>query len=352
MPTGATTFRALRVADVDRQTDDAVVVTFDVPDELRDDFAFEPGQHLTIRHVDGDDEARRSYSICSPRGGPLRIGVRHVPGGRVSGWLNGEVRPGSTVEVLPPAGSFVLDDAAGAARHHVAIAAGSGITPVAAIVSSVLADETEATVTLLTVNRTAASAMLLEELQALKDRWLDRLQLLFVLTREQTDVEVLSGRLDRERLDRLVDIGVLPVDADRYWLCGPEPMIDEVTAALGAHGVPDDRFRHELFGSDVAARPPVEDAVGAEVTVTLGGRTSELKVTVGETVLDAVRRQRPDVPYSCTAGVCATCRAQVSEGTVDLGTIHGLAPDEVAAGFVLTCQAQPTSERLIVDFDA
>lgn len=348
----ATAFRALRVAALDRHTDDAAVVTFEVPDDVRSEFAFEPGQHLTVRHLDGDDEARRSYSICSPQGGPLRIGVRRLPGGRVSGWLCDDIEVGSTVEVLPPAGSFVLDRSDGTARRHVAIAAGSGITPVASIVGTVLADEPGSVVTLVTVNRTAASAMLLEELQALKDRWLGRLQLLFVLTREQTEVDLLSGRLDRARLDRLIEVGLVPVDADRYWLCGPEPLIAEITEVLAERGVAGDRIRHELFGAVSAAPSPARGAVGAQATVTLGGRTSTVAIAAGETVLDAVRRHRPDVPYSCTAGVCATCRAHLRDGTVDVGTVHGLAADELAAAFVLTCQAQPTSERLAVDFDA
>lgn len=347
---GPSTFHSLQVADVRRETDDAVVVTLDVPDDLTDVFAFLPGQHLTVRRVDGSDELRRSYSICSPAGGPLRIGVRHLPDGRVSGWINTELVAGDELDVLPPAGSFVVDDAPGA-RHHVAVAAGSGITPVSGIVASVLADEPESMVTLLTVNRTAASAMLLEELQALKDRWPDRLRLLFALTREQTEIELLSGRPDRAQLADLVAAGLLPGDADRYWLCGPEELIGQVTEVLTEHGVPDDHIRRELFGTASPA-PRVESGVDAQAKVTLGGRTTAVPVRPGEALLDAVRRQRPDVPFSCTAGVCATCRAHLVEGTVDPGTVHGLRPDEIERGFVLTCQARPTSASVVVDYDA
>lgn len=347
------TFRPLRVAAVAHDTDDAVVVTFDVPDDDAGELAFEPGQHLTIRHHHDGEELRRSYSICSPRGGPLRIGVRRLPDGRVSGWIHDTLAPGAVVDVLPPSGSFVLDPAPTGDRHHVAVAAGSGITPVLGIVATALAEEPDAVVTLLLVNRSAASAMLLEEVQALKDRYLDRLRLLFVLTREQTDIELLSGRPDRERLVELVAAGLLPTDADRYWLCGPEQLVVDVTEVLGREGVADDRIRHELFGTaEAVVRRPVADSVGARAVVTLGGRTTEVDVGAGEVILDAVRRARPDVPYSCTAGVCATCKARVVEGTVDLGTVHGLAADQVERGFVLTCQAQPTSDSLIVDFDA
>jgi ring-1,2-phenylacetyl-CoA epoxidase subunit PaaE len=346
-------FRPLRVTAVDQDTDDAVVVTFEVPDEATADLAFEPGQHLTLRHHHDGEELRRSYSICSPRGGPLRIGVRRLPDGRVSGWIHDELIPGSVVEVLPPSGSFVLDPPEAGPRHHVAVAAGSGITPVLGIVATALAEEPDSLVTLVLVNRSAASAMLLEDVQALKDRHLDRLRLLFVLTREQTEIELLSGRPDRDRLVEMVKAGLLPADADRYWLCGPEQLVADVTEVLEQQGVPGDRIRHELFGTaEAMVRRPVADSVGARTVVTLGGRTTEVDVAAGEAILDAVRRARPDVPYSCTAGVCATCKAKVLEGTVDLGTVHGLGADQIEAGFVLTCQAQPTSDSLVVDFDA
>lgn len=347
---GASTFRSLRVADVHHETDDAVVVTLDVPDDLADEFAFRAGQHLTVRRVDDDGELRRSYSICSPAGGPLRIGVRHVPEGRMSGWINTELDAGDELDVLPPAGSFVADGA-DTGLHHVAVAAGSGITPISGIVATVLADEPDSMVTLLTINRTAASAMLLEDLQALKDRWPERLRLLFALTREETEIELLSGRPDRARLDELVDAHLLPSDADRYWLCGPEELIGEVTETLLGRGVDPDRIRRELFGT---ARPTRRDDVGlgGQASVTLGGRTTAVPVRPGEALLDAVRRQRPEVPFSCTAGVCATCRAHLVEGTVDPGTVHGLSAAEIEQGFVLTCQARPTSESVSVDFDA
>ena len=347
---GATTFRSLRVAEIRRETDDAVVVTLDVPDELAQEFAFRAGQHLTVRRFAAGDELRRSYSICSAAGGPLRIGVRHLPDGRVSGWINTELAAGDEIEVLPPAGSFVLDEATDA-RHHVAVAAGSGITPVSGIVASVLADEPDSMVTVLTVNRTAASAMLLEELQALKDRFPERLRLLFALTREQTEIELLSGRPDRDRLVELVEAGIMPADADRYWLCGPEELIGEVAAVLAEQGVPDDRVRRELFGTATPSRRR-DTGVGAQATVTLAGRTTTVSVERGESVLEAVGRHRPDVPFSCTAGVCATCRAHLVEGTVDPGTVHGLRPDEIERGFVLTCQAQPTSASVVIDYDA
>ncbi|MEO1061990.1 MAG: 2Fe-2S iron-sulfur cluster-binding protein [Actinomycetota bacterium] len=348
---GPATFRSLRVSEIRPETDDSVVVTLDVPDDLAAEFAFRPGQHLTVRRGTGEAELRRSYSICSPSGGPLRIGVRHLPDGRVSGWINRELRAGDHLDVLPPAGSFVVDDS-DAPRHHVAVAAGSGITPVSGIVASVLADEPGSMVTLLTINRSASSAMLLEELQALKDRWPDRLRLLFALTREQTEIELLSGRPDRDRLAELVSAGLLPADADRYWLCGPEELIGEVTDVLADHGVPGERIRRELFGTTVATSRRPDAGVDAEATVTLGGRTTVVPVRTGEALLDAVRRQRPEVPFSCTAGVCATCRAHLVDGTVDPGTVHGLRDEEIEQGFVLTCQARPTSSAVTVDYDA
>jgi ring-1,2-phenylacetyl-CoA epoxidase subunit PaaE len=347
-------FHTLRVAAVAEDGEGGRVVTLEVPDDRRGDFAFRAGQHLTVRrHLDGE-EVRRSYSICSPAGSDLRVGVRHVPGGRFSGWVHEHLTVGDELEVMAPTGSFVLDDAPAGGRHHVAVAAGSGITPVLSIVASALEGEPESTVSLLFVNRTVASTMFLEELQALKDRHLARFRLTFAFTREPGEVDLLSGRPDGERLAAWVAAGILPTDGDRYWLCGPDRLVDELVAVLAAAGVEDERVHHELFGTSVTvARTPVEGPPGgAKATITLNGRTSVVPVEPGQSVLEAARAVRGDVPYSCTAGVCATCRAHLDEGTVERGVIHGLTPTEIDAGFVLTCQARPTSETLLLDYDA
>jgi ring-1,2-phenylacetyl-CoA epoxidase subunit PaaE len=347
-------FVPLRVAEVERLCADAVAVTFDVPSELHDTFRFRPGQALTIRRAqDGRDE-RRSYSICAPRGGPPRIGVREVAGGAVSGWLVHDLRPGDTVEVLPPSGSFALDETGG---RHVLIAAGSGITPMMSIAATVLADP-RSDVTLVYGNRRTDTVMFADELADLKDRYPDRFQLLHVLTREPREADLLSGRLDAARLDTLID-GLIPVaDVEHWWLCGPHPVVETARAALTARGVDPARVHRELFyvedvPPDPSAHPDaVPSGALAEVTVVLDGRATTLTLPMDEAILDAAQRVRADLPFACKGGVCGTCRARVVEGEVVMRRNFALEDDEVADGFVLTCQSVPTTERVTVDYDA
>jgi ring-1,2-phenylacetyl-CoA epoxidase subunit PaaE len=351
-------FHRLTVAEVRTETDDAVVVTFAVPDELASDYVWAAGQHVTLRLPHADTEVRRTYSICSRPGAPLRVGIKRLPGGVFSSWATTALVPGSSLDVMTPAGSFTAECDPARARHVVAVAAGSGITPVRAIVEEVLEHEPRSRVTLVFVNRAAADAMFLDELADLKDRHLERFALSHVFTREGRDVDVLSGRVDEARLDELVARGVLPADADDLYLCGPGPFVDQVRAAVARHGATP-RVHVELF-QPAGAPPhvrPTADAAGesspvAEVTVVLQGRTTTAGVVTGEPVLDAVLRSRPEAPYSCRSGACSTCRALLREGEVDMAVAYGLEADEVAAGYVLTCQAVPRSERLTVDFDA
>jgi ring-1,2-phenylacetyl-CoA epoxidase subunit PaaE len=344
-----TRFHALTVARVDRLTDDAVAITFAVPDGLGETFAFRAGQSLTVRR--GNE--RRSYSICAPAGAAPRIGVREVPGGAVSGWLVREVRAGDVVEVQAPSGSFSPDLATGG--RHVLIGAGSGITPLLSIAASLLA-ATDAEVTLVYGNRRADTVMFADELADLKDAHASRLQLVHVLSREAQEVELFSGRLDAERLHRLlpalVDVG--PVD--HWWLCGPFGMVTAATDVLAALGVDRRAVHLELFY--VEDLPPAENhhvepppGPGAEVTVRLDGRTSTVTVPAGVAILDAAQRTRPDLPFACKGGVCGTCRARLVSGTVEMRRNYALEEDELAAGYVLTCQAHPTSDAAEVDYD-
>lgn len=354
---GHAAFHRLRVAAVERLTADAVAVTFDVPPHLAAAYAFSPGQHLTLRtRLDGQ-EVRRSYSICAPPPGPLRIAVKRLEGGLFSGHVTGSLRPGDEIDVLTPAGRFGVHVDPARARHYAAVVAGSGITPVLSILLAVLRDEPGSRFTLVDGNRDASSVMFAEEIADAKDRWPDRLQVLHVLSREQAGADLLTGRLDAAKVDLLLR-GVLPPGAvDEWFLCGPFGMVEQVRTALVERGVPPTAIHLELFHVDGeaprVARPaasPGEQA--ALVTVRLDGRSTSFPMPEEGSVLDAVLAVRPDAPYACRGGVCGTCRARLVEGTVTMARRYALEDDEVEAGFVLACQSVPTSPRLALDFDA
>jgi ring-1,2-phenylacetyl-CoA epoxidase subunit PaaE len=356
-PPGTDTgFTVLRVSQVDPLTRDSVAVTFEVPPEHAERFRFTPGQHLTLRQVLDGADLRRTYSVCSSSaGGPLRVAVKQLDGGAFSTWVASALHPGDELEVLPPAGRFgpVLDPVA--ERTIGLVAAGSGITPVLSIAASVLDVEPASDVVLVYGNRTQGDVMFLEELADLKDRFPDRLQVLHVLSREEQESELLSGRIDRDRLTRLAGVGLLPVDSlDSWYLCGSFGMVTEARQALLDLGIPPERVHVELFHADAPPpRPPrqgpAQDA--AEVTVVLHGRTTRLRVDGDvETVLDAVLRTRPDAPYACKGGVCGTCRARVVKGAVEMDVNYALEADELERGIVLTCQSRPTTPSARLEF--
>jgi ring-1,2-phenylacetyl-CoA epoxidase subunit PaaE len=350
-------FHELRVARVEPLCSDAAAVTFDVPDDLHEVFDFAAGQSLTLRRTIDGVEERRSYSICSPAGAAPRIGVREIPGGVFSSWLVREVRPGDVVEVQSPTGSFVADPTAGG--RHLCIAAGSGITPMLSIASTILADP-DAQVALLYGNRSADSVMFAEELADLKNRYPARFELVHVLSREPHTVELFSGRLDADRLRRLL-AALVPVDAvDHVWLCGPFGLIADAREVLADLGVSRDKVHFELFYVD---EPPPEvdrprtggadlDGETSLVTISLDGRTTTAPMSRARSVLDGAAASRNDLPFACKGGVCGTCRAHVPSGEVDMRRNYALDDDEVERGFVLTCQTFPVSDEVTVDFDA
>ncbi|WP_329490497.1 phenylacetate-CoA oxygenase/reductase subunit PaaK [Kitasatospora sp. NBC_01246] len=349
-------FHHLRIAEVERLCDDAVAVTFEVPEALAEEFAFRPGQTLTLRQVvDGTDE-RRSYSICAPVGGPLRIAVREVPGGLFSRRLVREARAGEEVEVLTPSGLFT--PTLGEPADHVLLAAGSGITPMLSIAASVLAADRTSTVTLLYGNRRSDTVMFADELADLKDRYLGRFQLVHVLSRETRDAELLSGRLDPERVEALLSALVDVPAVGHWWLCGPFGMVTGAKELLAGLGVPTARVHQELFHAEdepAAERTepagPADGVAHSEVTVVLDGRGSTLTLPRDRSVLDGAQRSRPDLPFACKGGVCGTCRALVTEGEVEMRRNFALEEKELAAGYVLTCQARPLTDRVTVDYD-
>jgi ring-1,2-phenylacetyl-CoA epoxidase subunit PaaE len=354
------TFRALRVAEVEQLTPDAVALTFAVPPELREEYAFAPGQHLTLRATIDGEEVRRSYSICSPPSqGRLRIAVKRLEGGVFSGHALEQVRVGDVVDVLRPAGRFGVRLDPANAKHYVAVVAGSGITPVLSILGAALETEPGSRFTLVYGNRDAGSVMFLEELADYKDRYPQRLQLVHVLSREARDAELLSGRIDEAKLDRLLADVVPPGDVDDWLLCGPFEMVEQVRTHLVARGVPPRSVHLELFhveGEPVRARPTSagagsEDAA-SEVTVRLDGRTTTFRMPPEGSVLDATLAVRTDAPYACKGGVCGTCRARLVEGEVDMARRYALDDDEVEEGFVLACQSVPLTPAVVLDFDA
>ena len=346
-----TTFHRLAVRRVDRLTDDSVAITFEVPANLRARFVFAPGQWLTIRR----DGERRSYSICSPRGHSPRIGVREVPGGAVSPWLVRDVRPGDLVDVLAPSGSFTPDLTT--SGRHVLLAAGSGITPVLSIAASVLAAHHDASVTLFYGNRRADSAMFVDEIADLKDAYPARMRVVHLLSREAQEVELFNGRLDAPKLRTLLPALVDIEAVDHWWVCGPLAMTVDAAAVLAELGVSAARIHRELFY--VGEEPPVPGprpdpplVTGAEVTLRLDGRTSTLAIPAGMTILEGAQRDRPDLPFACKGGVCGTCRARLVDGKVTMLRNYALEPAELDAGYVLTCQSLPGTDRVAVDYDA
>jgi ring-1,2-phenylacetyl-CoA epoxidase subunit PaaE len=356
-------FHALAVAEVQPLTDDAVAIAFAVPQELREAFTFSAGQHLTVRRIEHGEDVRRSYSICSTpmelaKRGLVRIGVKKIPGGTFSKFATADLRTGDTVEVLPPLGHFTTAVDPQRSRHYAAIVAGSGITPALSLIATALAVEPASRFTVLYGNRYARSVMFVEDLADLKDRYPTRLHLIHVLSREPQEAQLLSGRLDRTKLAALFDLMVDTGSVDDWFLCGPYGMVVDARAELAARGVPDSAIHTELFHVDdapVPIRPPAEPGVAAgaaEVTIMLDGRASTFPMSRDERILDAALKVRAELPYACKGGVCSTCRAKVIDGRVEMVRNFALEPDELAAGYVLTCQSQPVTDKVTVDYDA
>ncbi|MFI9554381.1 2Fe-2S iron-sulfur cluster-binding protein [Nonomuraea endophytica] len=331
-------FRPLTVAAVGRLTDDAVAVTFE------ERLPFVQGQHLTVRVFLDGLEVRRSYSICSPAGGPLRIGVKRLPGGAFSEWANSMLKPGDVVEAMPPLGRFTTPLYPEKSRHHLAIAAGSGITPVISLLTTTLEVEPLSRFTLVYGNRTAREVMFAEELADLKDTYGSRLNLLHVLSQEPQEAPIASGRIDADKIRTLLP---LLGEADEYYLCGPIGLVETVRGMLGGG-----RVHYELFyaGEPVARAHAVPD--GAVFDFTLDGRTTRVHLRDDESLLGAALRVRADAPYACRGGVCGTCRVRLSRGEVTMDQNYALEPGELAAGYRLACQSHPVTEHVTADFDA
>lgn len=355
-------FHTLTVSDVRRETPEAVSIAFAVPEAARPDFAFTSGQYLTLKTQIGGEEVRRSYSICSGLDdGELRIAVKRLDGGVFSAFANQNLKVGDAIEVMTPMGRFGVSPNPDSARHYVGFAAGSGITPILSIIKTVLGREPNSRFTLFYGNRSSASIIFRDTLEDLKDRFLDRLSVHHVLSRETQDLPLLNGRLDGAKVEALVRT-VGGADAiDDVFLCGPYGMIEEVSGVLGRLGVAPERLHTEVFtasGVPVAApRPaprPAPDAgeEGARLAVRLDGASYDIAMRPDETVLEAALRQGLDLPYSCRGGMCCTCRAKITDGAGIMDQNFSLEPWELESGFTLTCQCRPTTASIAVDFDA
>jgi len=352
-------FHSLRIAAVERETRDAVALTFDVPPALAPQFRFDAGQHLTVRaRIDGQD-VRRSYSICSPVDeGTLRIAVKRSPGGVFSTWANDKLVPGASLDVTPPLGHFGVAPDPAQARHYVGFAAGSGITPLVSIVATTLAREPRSLFTLFYGNRASGTVMFREALAALKDLYLARFNLVHVLSREAQDIPLLHGRIDRAKADALLAHWVQLDGVDAVYLCGPDGMMRAVAEALAARGYPESKVRIERFAASIPkhehkpGKAPEPGHTECEVTAILDGATRTFTLEKGkESILEAGLRAGIELPYSCKGGVCSTCRAKLVAGEADMDVNFALEDYEVARGFVLTCQSYPASDKVTVDYD-
>jgi ring-1,2-phenylacetyl-CoA epoxidase subunit PaaE len=353
-------FYPLTVASVKHETRDAIAVTFDVPPDMREAFQYRQGQHLTLRAtIDGED-VRRSYSICSAvQDDRLRVAIKRVQGGLFSTWANECICPGVLLDVMPPEGRFNLPLEPDSRRHYLAFAAGSGITPILSIVKTTLIAEPHSRFTVLYGNRASSSVIFRDELAELKDQYLERLNLVYVMSREQQDIDLFNGRITQDKCRQLFKHWLRVEDVDYAFICGPEDMMHGVSAALQEAGMPKERIRIELFAAGAAQEPrkprrqaPDDAQHLTEVTVIMDGNHASFTMDRDkESILDAGLRAGLDMRYSCKGGVCSTCRCKVRDGQVDMDVNYALEDYEVARGFVLSCQSFPVTDKVVVDFD-
>ena len=352
-------FHGLRVAEIVSETDEAYSIRFEVPEELRSAFAFRAGQHLTLRANIGGEEVRRNYSLCvAPDAGEWLVTVKRIAGGVFSNWVGDVLKAGDTIDVMPPHGSFTCQFDGAQSRRYVGFAGGSGITPIISLVRTALAAEPHSHFTLFYGNRDAGSIIFLEALADLKDRYMGRFELYHFLSDEAGEVELFNGMLDRATCDAAIEALVgEPQGVDAWFICGPGPMMDAAEAALVERDVAKDRIRIERF---TAGRPSAAvaaalaqlqtEAAGLTLSITLDGRTRKIEFD-GRNILDSARDAGMPAPFACKAGVCATCRARVVKGKVEMAARYGLTDEEIAAGYVLTCQSVPVGEGVAVDYD-
>jgi len=350
-------FHAVQVKEVRRETPHAISIAFDIPPQLASTFAYKAGQYVTVRAVINGDEVRRSYSLCSsPLDNEWRIGVKKVDGGIFSTWANDVLKAGDTLELMPPMGNFTTNLAAANRKHYIGIAAGSGITPMLSIIKTALQTEPNSSFTLVYGNRNRPSIMFKEELEALKNKYIHRFNIIHILSREMTDANLNHGRINAEKCAHLFE-KALNINADDFFICGPEEMTMDVRDYLLANGVPATSVHIELFtttNTPSSKREIIQTPAESKshITIKLDGIAFDFDLAFDDaSILDAAAHQGADVPYSCKSGVCCTCRAKLVEGEVDMEVCYGLEPEEIEQGFILTCQSHPKSTRVVVDYD-
>ncbi|KJC54991.1 phenylacetic acid degradation protein [Bradyrhizobium sp. LTSPM299] len=351
-------FHRLAVNDLRREASDAVSMTFAIPRDLQGDYSFTPGQYLTLRTTMDGEEIRRSYSICSgPDDGELRIAVKKVDGGAFSGWAADELKAGDELDVMTPTGRFGITHAPDQARVYVGFAAGSGITPILSIVKGVLAREPDSRFFLFYGNRSTESMLFREAFEELKDRFMQRLSVFHVISGEEQDIPILQGRLDGDKVRVLLRSLVPAASVDHVFICGPTGMSETIEATCREIGIADERIHVERFVSEFGGKPRPKTVVAAGAppkaiaSLVIDGKRREVPVADGESILDAALRAGMDLPFACKGGMCSTCRAKLVEGDAKMDLNYSLEPWELKAGFILTCQAKPCSEKVVVDYD-
>jgi len=353
-------FYSLKVTEIHKVTQDCSVVSFEIPTEHQDKFEFKQGQYLTLKHEINGEEVRRSYSLCSsPLDKQWKIGVKKIEGGRFSTFVNDVLRVGDVLEVMPPDGKFYVELDPTQKREYAAFAAGSGITPIYSIIKTHLTAEPQSTFKLFFVNQTTASIILKEELEALKNTFMDRFEIFYFLTKERRSVPLFNGRIDDEKLDVLLKTVCKTESLDHYFICGPEAMIHLIDERLQKAGAKKEQVHFELFGTNTEATQEQQKELAAslkdkhcKVTIIEGGIGFDFEMEQGSNnVLDEALVNSADLPFACKGGVCATCKAKVIEGDVKMLLSYGLEDDEKEQGYILTCQSIPTSDKLVVDFD-
>lgn len=355
-------FHALTVKDVRKETHDAVSIAFDIPDDLLDAFRFTQGQYLTLRRdIEGED-IRRSYSICTGvHEHELRVAVKLVPGGSFSTFANQQLQPGEQLEVMPPQGKFFVPLDPSREGHYLAVTAGSGVTPIMSIVSTTLESEPKSRFTVIYGNRSTTGTLFRERLQDLKDRYLERLNIIYVFSREQHEIDLYNGRIDADKCNALFDRWVDVPKLDAAFICGPQEMTEIVRDVLTQHGMPKEKVHFELFTTGLptasakrrqAARAGQLEAETSHIKVIIDGRTIEYNLPRNtQNILDAGNEHGADLPFSCKAGVCSTCKSKVIEGEVEMDANYALEDYEIDAGYVLSCQCYPISDKVVLDFD-
>ncbi len=355
-------FHPLKVKDIHRETQDAVSVAFELPEDLKEAYTFIQGQYLTLKATINGEEVRRNYSVCvSPVDEELRVAIKEVPGGRFSTFANRVLKVGDTLDVMTPMGKFYTEVKVGQAKNYIGFAGGSGITPIISILKTVLQIEPESTFTLFYANRGGDSIIFHEKIEALKNTYLNRFRIYHIFSQEKLETEIFNGYITKEKVAQFSRFLFDANTIDEYFICGPEPMMLAIRDGLEALEVDKKKIHIELFGTPGAkpaasasapAKKPFDPTKESKVTIRLDGDEIDFVLGYdGDNVLDAALKKGADLPYACKGGVCCTCRAKLVKGEVDMTVNYALEPEEVEAGFILTCQAHPRTEEIVVDYD-